>query len=115
MVRLLSVYISRFRPHSWLPPLGELRAGLRGGYAVNRWLHDHFDLDICHHFVDGMHADNNITDNVIQQLKTKLHFIRAFRAPHWLLPLQEVHEPSQLQHGKSPIAIACLTISSSRN
>lgn len=40
-----------------------------------------FDLYVVHHFVDGLPADNNITENVIKQLKKKLRLMESFVSP----------------------------------
>lgn len=39
-----------------------------------------FDLYMAHHRMPEMPADNNITENVIGQLNTKLHLMQAFES-----------------------------------
>lgn len=46
-------------------------------YTVIRSLERNFELYMAHHFVDGMPADNNITENVIKQLKKKLRLMEG--------------------------------------
>ncbi len=39
-----------------------------------------FELYLTHHFAPGLPADNNITENVIKQLKKKLRLMEGFQS-----------------------------------
>lgn len=43
-------------------------------------LERNFELYMAHHFVDGLSADNNVTENVIKQLNKKLRLMEGFES-----------------------------------